>query len=268
MNVILVVGVAGSGKSTYCEKLCNEMQKSFIVSHDEWVHSLYDDRGTQIGLKAILGVDSYQGDLTRKDVLSMILKNPIHHNLVSAYFRNRFIFEKLVPLLVRGPEDDTVIVECPFICDTIGAIKYAYGDTFEIHEVNVPRETAFERLYERGWDEDRIWFSYDQQSEDLGYYSGLIDKSVPGVSAENEETVYWQYISTFGSIVDEGDGQVIATTSESTTHEQGQLMASAPRLLKALELAIEALDEAGYGDHRCDEHQFLVETVEDAKCWM
>ena len=62
---------------------------------------------------------------------------------------------------------------------------------------------------------------------------------------------YYHHQQT-GQIIDEQDGQIIATTSDSATPQQAELLAAAPALLELCRRSLRALDEDSFPQLRDD----------------
>ena len=97
MQIKIVTGIAGSGKSTYCKKLEAEGYK--YIAHDLWVREdleKWDGEGQKM-IEALLGneyfVKDHAMEVDRKKFVAALLEDDeLNHIFIGAYDFHRHFF--------------------------------------------------------------------------------------------------------------------------------------------------------------------------------
>jgi dephospho-CoA kinase len=178
MIVELVVGVAGSGKTTYCKS-----KDAHMILHDDWVTEQYHDTEVQYDMSNIFYPNFNFSKIDKKLIGVLIQHSPAHNTLLRNYFKVKFSHYILdAALLGTGMEKNLFVIECPFLDENIEALKKLYLNKLVVTQVTASEETIKARLVARGWSDERIAMSHEYQLAELLKYQHLVDNVV---STEN-----------------------------------------------------------------------------------
>jgi len=178
MIVELVVGVAGSGKTTYCNS-----KDAHRIFHDAWVTEQYQDEEVECDMRNIFYPHLNFARVNKKSIGALISTNLEYNTLLRNYFKIKFVFYILdAAILATGLEKNLFVIECPFLDENIEALKKLYPDKLVVTQVTASEETIKDRLIARGWSDERIAMSHEYQLAELSRFKYLVDNVV---STEN-----------------------------------------------------------------------------------
>lgn len=173
MKVKLVIGVAGSGKTTYCKK-----QSQFLI-HDDWVNDQYIKNHDLNRIVVDMFHPHIQPEFSKSDLVAALKKDNTYNVFLKNYFQ---VLYAVVIKTYLDRTDSTVpmYIECPYLDENIEALKKLYPKDLEIVWVDTTKEIIFQRLKERGWNQARIQLSLFDQLQDLEDFQELIDTTING----------------------------------------------------------------------------------------
>lgn len=176
-SITLVVGPAGSGKTTYTR--ANADQYDQALYHDEWVELSYRHPMAVIGVSHLFPTsphNEYGYEKINKDIVKQCLReNPTLNPILINFFKTKFSI--MMSRLYRQRVGD-IIIECPFLDENIRALKETYGDKFKVVCMKTQRADIIGRLIDRGWDDERMKMSLGFQFKEFKTNKDLIDEFV------------------------------------------------------------------------------------------
>ena len=172
MDIKIVTGIAGSGKSTYCKKL--EAEGYRYIAHDKWVHEQFDDLHSDFQFFAfeILGSEFYiptetphMVKIDKQKFIDAVLNDDEFNHIFIDYFTSRFAayINRVINMAKHFSDDEAfnrLVIEVPYLDHSISWMKRKHPEV-EIVAVDTMAGVIEARLRARGWDENRIKYSFE-----------------------------------------------------------------------------------------------------------
>lgn len=157
-NIILVQGIAGSGKSTLCKlyRGKEDLEYDYISMDDYFKHE--QDRHD---------VKAVREDLFKTTNPSEIIEYMVK-DFHSATTYTRWCIDKfkhfIIDIFIENRLDRNLIIEVPFINylfqDTIERVCLRYNHSFQSIVITASEDVIKQRLKERNWSDGRIDLTY------------------------------------------------------------------------------------------------------------
>lgn len=174
-KVIIVTGMAASGKSTLCKQL--EQQEGFrYISHDEWMKKYLDDflSPLRVWVDGVFDKEVYFDD--KKNYINT---EKFKEKLLDEPELNRIYAEQCISYwfanmmqVIKNPINMDVVIEVPYFNHTISYLRKTFPNV-RVVEVKTPLETIKQRMAERNWSEQRINSYFDLYYKIREYYSDI-----------------------------------------------------------------------------------------------
>ena len=181
MNIKIVSGMAGSGKSTYCKKL--EDNGYHYIAHDKWVKQEYADLASGaydfvnglVGDKVIIDDDCRNIDF--KKLGDMLFADDDLNYIFIDYFTSNFASYINWQIAWAKRTGINFVIEIPYLNRSINWLQRQHSE-IEIIYVKTSDEEQHERLIKRGWSEERINKSCQLYFDMLRSYKGYITETI------------------------------------------------------------------------------------------
>jgi dephospho-CoA kinase len=165
MRTEIIVGLAGSGKSTYLKRFRDEN----VIYHDVWAKEFYKSAQASRVIKKYMAIEIF----TKEDLITLLITNPEFHREYTIVGKECFIEY----IAERLNYDDIAAIEIPFLHESFTTLK----EQFDIEVVLIKRD-AFDCLdtliNDRGWSKARINMTLPHQVENYIDHYQIIDRYV------------------------------------------------------------------------------------------
>ena len=177
-NITLIAGLAGSGKSTHCNKI--EKDFDFVMHHDQWVDEFFQevshyDNEFVFQLMMYFPEAKLPSDITKDNIRKWVFEDPKLNILYSNAWKVKFCF--VLAAFMKDKREFNILIECPFLDENIKCLKDMYPNNIKIHWMETNKE-IIPRLEKRGWSDDRIMQSMMYQDKYFYRFKGIIDKVI------------------------------------------------------------------------------------------
>ena len=177
-RIDIICGVAGSGKTTHMNKVKD--QYDYAMFHDEWVRDFFDNADPYSNeflfqLFMLFPQAQLPSDINKENLKKWLFESPEINVIYSNAWKNKYVL--VLCAFMKDTRAYNIVAECPFIDESLVALKKMYPGQIKITWINTSKDTII-ILKDRNWSDERITQTISTQNQDFTDFKKYIDERI------------------------------------------------------------------------------------------